>query len=637
MLQAIGNFIVNNFSPYLINGTRNANFSNEHAFITFVLVAAPMITIYFLLRGKVKRFTMMLFVFTKNTYSKGKAMWMNKREEKDTFLAVEEGNELFCGILISQMISVRLFGREIKRMNHFSSSTELFEKQIEQYIHQNDLSYSIEETDRYIKLAVLTKKIRFWVLEMVKKIPFISFVNLSYILPDAIHLLVLGTTRAGKTVTYNIPQLHYFSKIKKYEEKPSLIITDPKGELYRETSGFMEEGGYEVHKIDLVQVNKSDKYNQFDIILQLYLKEYNKLDIDLEGISRKEFYEISSNLDTTYVEDEILKIANNLYPLDTEGQNAIFTQLANSIFRTITMLYLDKCVFEQDYQNFNVFGMILYSKSILKMKMIGRDKVPIIKNIVDTLPPKHGAYRTYSSSLSDRTFSSTVTTFENILSVYSTKTMENVTSSSSVNVSDFATGEKPIAYYVITPDYDTKYNSIVTTLINQVYTECVIYADTHCNGKLPRRLLFLLEEFANIPKIENFSNKTTVSLGRGIQFLMTIQNIAQLKSVYGEDVAETILDNAHAKLYLLAGSSDTREWFSKEIGATTQLSTSYMGKNYKELSKTVAEEEVRLVTPEILSKNPFGIGYLSLLKNNPTQVYLRPSFTYIKSSNKIGD
>ncbi|WOO87017.1 hypothetical protein RZE82_07855 [Mollicutes bacterium LVI A0039] len=118
------------------------------------------------------------------------------------------------------------------------------------------------------------------------------------------------------------------------------------------------------------------------------------------------------------------------------------------------------------------------------------------------------------------------------------------------------------------------------------------------------KIMFLTNtEWANVPKIEN---------------LIEIQNVSGVKRVYGEDVAETKLDNAHAKLYLLEGSSNTRD--------------SYMGKNYKELSKTVAEEELRLVTPEILSKNPFGIGYLSLLKNNPTQVYLRPSFTYIKSS-----
>lgn len=626
-------YLVSLFSPYYLNGERNESFSTFNASVNLILLVSFFLIIYFAFRGRIARTKLFLHTFTKNTFSKGKAMWMNNKEEKNAFLHVEEGNELFYGTLISQYKSLRIFGIEMKKLSHFDSGDKYFEESIEQYIHANNLSFTINKTEEQISIVLKLKESWDKLKNSIYKLPIFTITNMYQIIPDPHHYLVLGTTRSGKSQTFILPQLQYVCDIKKEEEKPHLIITDPKGELYRESSENLSLAGYEVIKIDLVNTNESMSYNPLDLIYQIYIQEleFIKEEVDYEDIQK--FRESVTRLNTSRVEDEILKIANTLYPLDTEGQNAIFTKLANSMFRTVTFLFLEECVFKQQTSEFNLYNLILYSKHVLKQEMTLGKSAPRIEKVLSELKPSHAAKRFYSSSLTDKTYSSVVTSFEAELQIYSTNSLKLIISKSTVKMKDFTEGEKPIAFFIITPDYDTKYNALVANFINQSYTEAVKYADS-IGGRLNRRIIYLLEEFSNVAKISDFDKKTTVSLGRGIQFYMILQNIAQLNTVYGDEVAKTILDNTQAKLYLLAGDVDTREWFSKIIGSTTQLSTTYSGKEYKELSKTVSEEEIALVSPEMLAKTPFGLGYLSLLRHNAKQVQLRPAFTYIKKNNR---
>ncbi len=126
------------------------------------------------------------------------------------------------------------------------------------------------------------------------------------------------------------------------------------------------------------------------------------------------------------------------------------------------------------------------------------------------------------------------------------------------NFEEIHKGEKPTIIYLITPDYKTTYNNFVTMFIDQFYISGVEYADSLKTRKLSRKTFFLLDEFANIPEIRDFNTKLTVSLGRGIQFALIVQNTAKLEEVYCSEGYKTILDNTHNKTDLLAGENDTR-------------------------------------------------------------------------------
>lgn len=623
------NLLAINFSPILIDGSTNANFIPQTALAKLIVCVLIAIGLYFIFRGKIARFKMRMLTFTKNTYSKGKSMFMNRKEEKQAFLEVAEGNELFCGTLISQFISIRFLGIELKKVPHFIFDNNLYQKRSESYIVENGISYTKVETNelttKFMKTARAYDRLR----KLDYRLNILEYRNTYQLLTEPFHYLVIGTTRSWKTQTFSIPQIKYCADIKKYEEKPNLVITDPKGELHRTTKELLESGEYTTLVINLVEPEFSAQFNPFEEVMDLYIKACvdSGIDVNQKIEEIDEFRFLHQKINTTACEDEVLKIANTLYPLDTVGENAIFTKLANSLFLAVVFLHLEKCVFRKEFDNFTINGILTTSWSLFQ---IDKSKKPVIAQVVQKLESSHAAKRFYSSSLSDRTFNSVVTTFENELKVYATKTMQATTEKSTIEMSDFSAGDKPIALFFITPDYDSKYNSLITMFINQLYVHCATQADLN-GGRLKRRLMFLLDEFGNIPKIDNMDTKATVALGRGISFAILIQNLSQLTAVYGEQVAKTILDNVQAKLYLLAGDSDTREWFSKELGNTTQVSASYSGREYSELSKTVSEEEIALVPPEMLAKTRPGEGYLTLLRHNPCKVSLRPAFSYINN------
>ena len=77
------------------------------------------------------------------------------------------------------------------------------------------------------------------------------------------HVLVIGSTGSGKTTNYIDPNIQILSE---YKEKPSMLITDPKGELYQKHKESLEKKGYKVEVIDLRNPYTSTKWNPLEEI-----------------------------------------------------------------------------------------------------------------------------------------------------------------------------------------------------------------------------------------------------------------------------------------------------------------------------------------------------------------------------------
>ena len=87
-----------------------------------------------------------------------------------------------------------------------------------------------------------------------------------------------------------------------------------------------------------------------------------------------------------------------------------------------------------------------------------------------------------------------------------------------------------------------------------------------------------MDEFANMPKVNNLDKIITVARSRKIHLNMIIQSYAQLENVYGKETANIVMDNCNSKLFLGTPSQETREAFSKELG-NYQIKVSSKSKN----------------------------------------------------------
>lgn len=118
--------------------------------------------------------------------------------------------------------------------------------------------------------------------------------------------------------------------------------------------------------------------------------------------------------------------------------------------------------------------------------------------------------------------------------------------SSDFDLKDFA--KKKTAIYLLLPDDRDTYHKLGSLIIQQIYTS-LIDASRKEGGELKIRMNFILDEFANLTKIDTFQGMLTVSRGRNIRFIICLQSFAQIEERYGKEGAQNIMDNT-ACIYL---------------------------------------------------------------------------------------
>ena len=134
-------------------------------------------------------------------------------------------------------------------------------------------------------------------------------------------------------------------------------------------------------------------------------------------------------------------------------------------------------------------------------------------------------------------------------------------------------GKEATALFIIVPDEDKVYFTLVTIIVGLLYKELVKLANSKENKKLPVQIDWLLDEFANCPPLADIEALVSVARSRGMRFHFFIQSFSQLDNVYGKEVAQIILDNC-GLIYLKTNTQDIAEQISKRLGKRTRSSSS---------------------------------------------------------------
>ncbi len=186
------------------------------------------------------------------------------------------------------------------------------------------------------------------------------------------------------------------------------------------------------------------------------------------------------------------------------------------------------------------------------------------------------------------------------LQVFLLESIAKMTAKSSVDMNSVGFGEKPIAIFIGIPDYDRSNHFIASVFIKQLYFTLAKSATNTVSGKCSREVVFILDEFGNLPAIDDMSNIVTVCLGRNIRFNLIIQDYGQLDKLYGESAA-TIRSNCANQIYIMTNDKTTAEEYSSLVGYETEVHVSRQG-GLLGLSKTYTEslEERPLITPDEL-------------------------------------
>lgn len=402
------------------------------------------------------------------------------------------------------------------------------------------------------------------------------------IVSDNKHVLCLGNTGAGKTRRILIESLCTLGLAGE-----SIIVSDPKGELYQMTSEFFRCLDYEVNVLDFKTPEKSNKYNFLQPIIDA-IKE--------DDIKKAE------DLTWDLVECIVQKTGNNSDPLWENGEKSI---IAGSI---MTVLLENKEY--EEYQNLtNVYSFIS------NMCQTDDNGYMPLTEYIDRMSEDNPAKSIFSISTiaPEKTRSSFFTSALATLRLFTSKSIYTMTNASDFKLEDI--GKKKCIRYIILPDERTTFYKLATLFVSQQYQALVNLADNR-GGKLEVRNNFILEEFGNFTKIANFENMLTVSRSRNVRFSMFIQSFSQLETKYSKTVAQNIMDNTQVWIYLRTSSFNTAEIISKKIGNYTvsvnSQSNSY-SKNSSNISESMSLASRSLLTPDEILR--FELPYALIMQS----------------------
>ena len=345
------------------------------------------------------------------------------------------------------------------------------------------------------------------------------------------HSLVIGATGSGKTQTVIFPTVEVLAK-----KKESMIITDPKGEIYEQTSNMLREKGYNVLVLNFRDPQEGNCWNPLSLPYRMY-KEGNQ-DKAIELL------------------DDLA--ANILYEEKSGNADPFWEKTSADYFAGLSLALFDDAT--EDQVNLN---------SISLMTTVGEEKFggsTYMKEYFNMMDPGGAAYTNASGTIMapNETKGSIISVFKQKIKLFATR--ENL--SEMLSHSDFelsSIGEKPTALFIVIQDEKKTYHSLVTILLKQCYETLIATAQKH-GGKLPVRTNFLLDEFANMPPLKDITTMITAARSRQIRFTMIIQNFAQLDQVYGKENAETIKGNCGNIIYLITTELKALEEISKMCG-----------------------------------------------------------------------
>ena len=481
----------------------------------------------------------------------------------------------------------------------------------------------------------------------------------------SIHTMIIGTTGSGKTTLYIEPSIRIFAHM---GAKPCMVITDPKGELYNNHSIQLKEEGYRVMVLDLrapyqstrwnPMSNAYDKYHRAFALEkeikvhkgqtpeQLKLKtipgKYPEEWYEFEGIAYPDRQILNDEISAkkqglvSEVENELREIASTIVPIESKHDSTWEKGALDFLYGLMIAMLEDSMnpetgMNKEKFNFYNLAKMAMFKDSdpdnpfgTLRDYCMKRDKfskVPALTGVV--LNNAANTAKSYMGVLQPK------------LSVFNDIGICYATSWSDMSFDDFT--EKPTALFIKVPDEQESRHCIATMCISQLYKKLIETASKRANLSLARPVHFLLDEFANLPKIEKMDSLITVGRSRQIYFHLVVQSYSQLDNKYGRECAEVIRGNCNIQIYIGTEDQKTKEEFSKMCGdVSLQMENTSYNRNDKQdgsNTRTVSNQMVTrpLIIPYELGQLPKNTVVVKIFQENPiktlfTPWYLTPIF-----------
>ena len=364
------------------------------------------------------------------------------------------------------------------------------------------------------------------------------------------NILVIGGSGSGKT--------RFFVKPSLLQMHSSYVVTDPKGQLLRETGKLLAHGG---PKRDENGKPVRDKHGK--VVYEPYrIKVLNTI-----NFSKSMKY---NPLAYVRSEKDILKLVNVIIANtkgDGEKSSEDFWIKAERLLYCALIGYIWYEA-EPEEKNFITLLELINACEAREDDETYKSPVDILFDELAQAQPEHFAVKQYVKfkMAAGKTLKSILVSCGARLSPFDIKELRDIMTEDELELDTM--GDRKTALFLIMSDTDTTFNFVIAMLQSQLFNLLCDKADDFYNGRLPVHVRCLLDEFANIGQIPNFDKLIATIRSREISASIILQSQSQLKTIY-KDAADTIVGNCDSTLFLGGKEKGTLKEISELLGKET--------------------------------------------------------------------
>lgn len=318
----------------------------------------------------------------------------------------------------------------------------------------------------------------------------------------------------------------------------SFIVHDPKGEIYEFFYKLLKKMGFKVRVINLREPMKGDRLNFLEEAAKLWKKGKRGRALEI-----------------------VRGIAQTLYSPLEDKQDKYWTQSSVNLF--LCYFTIAATIYEAEYVTLG---------TIYRIHIEGTERINDTMRIKIYLD-EHKNEICYelgmpSVNAPDNTRTSIYTIFaDGLARVLLNEEIADVTTKSTFRIDEMVSGKHPLALFIITRDEAPQtYSTVVSSIVDIIYTTLIDLAHTKYNKELPRTVHFVLEEFGNIAKLENINDMMTAGRSRSIRIVVVLQSLCQLYLTYSKELAEVLIGNSQNLIYMSSTDMNLVEMISKRCG-----------------------------------------------------------------------
>ena len=343
------------------------------------------------------------------------------------------------------------------------------------------------------------------------------------------NMLVIGAPGTGKSWGFVRPMI--FQCVKRRE---SMILTDPKAELYESTAGYLADMGYEVRVFNLLEMEHSDRWNCIG----------------------------EADYDERLIPIIAATIINNT---SSEKEAGDFWAKAELNLLTALLYYV------QNDKDVSGNALPLSQRRLGRILSLLTDNgLATIDREIKLLPAGHPAKGPYGLFLQakENIRGNIVIGLGNRLNVFQDKLVDALTADSTIDLT--LPGHKPCAYFCILSAQDHTYAFLSSLFFTMIFSRLEQYARRETeDGKLPVPVNFVLDEFPSIGKLGDFKRSIAFTRGFRMNCIVIVQSIAQLADIYPRREWEEITACCDATICLGVNDTTSAQFISEKCGMTT--------------------------------------------------------------------